>query len=107
MSRSHFDAKLKMALDRLCETRIWPSHYASPLYRLLWRLGVNLPPPHFNGFLANFAVSAAFFGIVWGLLMGLTGGGWLLRESILAGGLFGLWMAIYYRFSARKHKLPS
>ena len=37
------------ALTLMAHTDVAPSRYAPPFYRWLWRLGVQIPPPHFAG----------------------------------------------------------
>jgi hypothetical protein len=108
-----FDEKLTAALRLLASTGILRGNYAPPLHRLLWKLGAKIPPPHFLSFTANFVWSGIWFGVVWGLLMWFT---WsrthgisverALTVSIFAGLFFGLSMAAYYRYGARKHRIP-
>jgi hypothetical protein len=102
------------ALKLLASTGILRSNYEPPLLRLLWRLGLNVPPPHFASFWGNAVVSGVFFAVGWGSLM------WFLLWSrqgmslavflvaaIVAGVLFGATMAGYYSYGKRKHALPS
>src|SRR5439155_21462050 len=108
-----FEQKLTAALGLLATTGIWRSNYAPPLHRLLWKLGAKIPPPHFLSFTANFVSAGVWFGVVWGLLMWFTV--WLHQgmspyaafdAALLAGVLFGLCMAAYYRYGARKYGIP-
>ena len=108
-----YPPKLHAALAQLETSGIRPSAYSPPLHRLLWRLGVILPPPHFASFGFNFFFAAVWFGVLWGALMWFTiwsrqGMSALAAviSALFAGGLFGLGMAAYYHFSARKHNLP-
>jgi hypothetical protein len=109
----HFQEKLTAALGLLASTGIWRGNYAPPLHRLLWKAGAKTPPPHFLSFAANFLWSGVWFGLVWSLLM------WFIvwsREgtspaaagasAIFGGVFFGFWMAVYYRYGARKHRIP-
>jgi len=108
-----FEQKLTAAFGLLASTGMWRSNYAPPLHRLLWKLGAKTPPPHFQGFTANFVSAGVWFGVVWGLSMWFT---WwrshgmsierAFTGSIFAGVLFGLGMAAYYRYGARKHRIP-
>ncbi|SFG95650.1 hypothetical protein SAMN05518865_1252 [Duganella sp. CF458] len=89
------------------------SNYAPPLFRILWRIGVHVRPPHFASFSANFLLTGAWFGVVWGALMWLlvwpgTGKSSLVAAitALVSGVSFGLCMALYYRHGARKYKLP-
>ena len=87
---------------------------APPLWRLLWRMGVDVPPPLFLRFLPAAALLGGFFGLGWGLLMwpmywarhGLPLGA-ALAAMVFAGTSFGLLMAAYLRFMARRHRLPA
>jgi hypothetical protein len=108
-----FEEKREAALKLLESTDIWRSNYAPPLLRLLWKFGVKVPPPHFVGFAANFVCGGLFFGVAWGLLMWAllwwrqsTPLGMVVGAATLAGLLFGLGMASYYRHGARRNKIP-
>jgi hypothetical protein len=83
------------------------------LHRLLWKLGAKTPPPHFLGFTANFVSAGVWFGVAWGfadvVYCLVTPGYVALRRvccSTFAGVFFGLCMAAYYRYGARKHRIP-
>ena len=108
-----FDVRLRQALALLENKGLGKSTYAPPLFRLLWKLGVKVPPPHMAGFAFNGLLMGGFFGVFWSLLM------WLMLwgrqgmplaivaiAALLAGALFGLMMAWYMRYSARKHAIP-
>ncbi|MGB7196123.1 MAG: DUF6404 family protein [Collimonas pratensis] len=103
---------VNQALDKLATTGIWRGNYAPPLYRLLWRAGCNVPPPHYAGFMRNFLFNGIWFACVWGAIMwfavwpqsGISGLHALLLAAI-AGAVFGLAMAFYYRHGARKYQL--
>jgi hypothetical protein len=105
--------KIKLMFDDLPRRGVAAGTFAPPLYRMLWKFGVQIPPPHFSSFTFLFFFQGGFFGIFWGLLMGLLF--WtpfrlplwpFAFASISAGVLFGLCMATYYRWQARKHHLP-
>lgn len=103
------------ALELLNKTGLMRDEYAPPAYRLLWRFGVDIPPPHFMSFgkLALFQGTAFFVGIAIGmtLLTGLLLPGFsivmTLVLSLLGGGAFGLIMASHYDAGRRRHGLPS
>jgi len=108
-----YPSKLDSALAMVAATGIWRSSYAPPLYRLFWRVGLFLPPPHFASFGFNFIFMTAWFGVVWGAIMWFSvwsqysGSGVVAAVvAVVAGVLFGLAMAAYYRYGARKYKLP-
>lgn len=105
--------RLETALARLAATGIMKSNYAPPLFRILWKMGVYLRPPHFANFISNFLLTGTWFGFAWGMFMWLfvwSGAGkssFAAAATALVGGvLFGLCMAAYYRYGARKYKLP-
>lgn len=108
-----YPSQLEAALSVLAATGMQPNNYAPPAHRLLWRMGFHVPP-HFASFTSNLIFSGAWFGIAWGTIMwfaawsdrGMSPAGAAVA-AIVAGILFGLCMAIYYRRSARKHNLPA
>ncbi len=86
---------------------------APPLYRILWRLGLETTPPLFASFWWITRTMGAFFAIAWGIFMWLFA--WQseglplaidVATSILTGLCFGLAMAWYYRRRARDLALP-
>jgi len=104
--------KLQAMQARMAELGIAPSTAAPPLWKLLWRMGVEVPPPLFMGFWSVALLMGGFFGVGWGILMwfmmwsrqGMAG--WVaLVAAVVAGVLFGLAMAAYFRHLARKHGL--
>ena len=87
---------------------------APPAWHLLWRMGMEVPPPLFAPFLPMALATGAFFAVGWGVLMWLVL--WARQgmplammgvSALAAGVLFGLIMAGIYRYLARKHGLPS
>jgi Family of unknown function (DUF6404) len=107
------DAKRAAALKMLEATGMWRSNYAPPLFQIMWRMGADVPPPHFVGFAAITLLMGGFFGVLWGLFMWfvLWSGsgasiGLAVFASSFAGLAFGLCMAAYYSYGRRKHKLP-
>lgn len=110
---TEFDLRLGQALALLQTKGLGRSTYAPPLFRLLWKLGIRVPPPHMAGFACNSLLMGGFFGVFWALLM------WMMLwgrqgmplsvvaiAALLAGALFGLSMAWYMRYSARKRAIP-
>lgn len=107
-----FEEKLELAREELENTGIWKSNYNTPLLRLSHKLGLKLKPPHYANFISNLLILGLYFAIIWGILM------WLffwrnanmtliaaIIASVVAGSLFGLIMAFYYRYGVKKHKL--
>ena len=85
-----------------------------PLYRLAWKLGINIPPPNCLGFWPQAFVTGIYFATVWGLVMWF----WVWRRqgypvlaafiaSLAAGFLFGVSMACLNRWKAKKLNLPA
>lgn len=88
---------------------------APPLFRLLWALGLEVPPPLFLGFRQLTALFGTLFGVLWGVGMwlwmwqglGLAGLVVGVPSAVLAGLLFGLVMAWYARRKWARYELPS
>ena len=83
------------------------------MFRLLWKAGVRVPPPHMNGFAVNALVMGGFFALFWGLTMWLALWSWqgkpfvaVLATSLSAGALFGLIMAACLLAQARHYQVP-
>jgi membrane associated rhomboid family serine protease len=106
------EEKVAYLLRDLGQKGIGQYTIAPPIYRLLWRLGIEVRPPHFASFWSLAVPMAMGFAIFWGILMWFTV--WQQRSSVslvvgtaaLAGLLFGLTMAGYYRGRARRLTLP-
>ena len=114
MGRETFEAKIGRALAWTDARGIGRSTSAPPLHRLLWKLGVPLPPPLMAGFALNALFMGGFFGVAWGLGMWLLfwrgqglPSGLALVAAIAAGVLFGLAMAWVLRRQARRHGVPA
>ena len=109
-----FNERLQQAFVLLESKGIGKSTYSPPLFRLLWKLGIKVPPPHMAGFGFNALVMGSFFGLFWGLFMWLLLWGrqgmpiWIgATAALMAGVLFGLTMAWYLRWSAKKRGIPT
>ena len=104
-----YDTRLTRALAELEASGIKRSNYAPPLFHLARRLGARPRLPHYMGFWQAVALTGPFFAVTWGLFMwivfwlprGLTGWAALLA-ALVAGLLFGIGMALYYRYSAKR-----
>jgi len=109
--------KIDSAVRQAIAAGIRPWDAAPPLYRLAWRLGFELRPPHYAGFASN----AALLGSTYGLAMGAVGLAWAMRlpswrpaaavpvlaTAAVVGIAFGLCMAALLRRRARLAQLPS
>lgn len=90
--------------------------HSPKLWRLLWRLGIPLAPPIRATFVSNFAVCASIFAVGFAILF-------VVRETetakallpypgiagvvlAIAGLVFGLAMASYWRSRRIKYGLP-
>jgi hypothetical protein len=107
------EEKIAYLLNDLGQKRVNKYTIAPPLYRLLWRLGIKVLPPHFAGFWSLTLFMGAFFAVGWGILMWLMA--WhgermpakaAVGVAAIAGFLFGLAMAGYYRWHSRQLTLP-
>ncbi|MGL5389641.1 MAG: DUF6404 family protein [Serratia sp. (in: enterobacteria)] len=108
-----FDEKKQQALALMAEKKMWRSNYAPPLMRLLWKLGVQIPPPPFMPFWQNVLCFGGFIGSLWGVIMWFTvwkSQGYsvlmALQMSLFAGVFFGFFMALYHYWRKRVNKLP-
>lgn len=109
-----FEEKLALSLAIMEKKKMWRSHYAPPLYRLLWKCGVHIPPPPFAPFWLNVTFFGVTFGLTWTLIMTLTV--WraspiimpvLLSHALFAGLIFGLSMALFHSWRRAANRLPA
>lgn len=107
--------KLQQMYSHLGSLGIAKSTIAPPAYRVAWRFGMDVTPPLFASFAANALFTGALFGVLWGLAMWAffwlrfqraIPSGSIVVAAIVAGVLFGLCMAAYFRHVARKNNLP-
>ncbi|MBK0167087.1 DUF6404 family protein [Klebsiella sp. S69] len=108
-----FAARKRKALAIMASRKMWKSNYAPPLIRLLWWLGVKIPPLPFAPFWQVFRWMGGFFSMWYGLLMYLMV--WRVQgrsplfacaTSLIAGVLFGLTMALFHWWRRRANNLP-
>lgn len=107
------DEKINYLLKDLGQRGVGKYTVAPPAFRLLWRMGIEVPPPHFAGFWSLALGMGTFFGVLWGIFMWLLfwraqdlSAGAVVGFSALAGLVFGLIMAGYYRWHRRRLALP-
>jgi len=107
-----YPPKVSVALEMLANNGMKRRSYAPPIYRLFWRLGFAVPPPHFAGFLTNCVNSGIVFGVLtWICLLAVFNAPadlvpQFLEFSAAAGLLGGVARAVYFRHVARKYHLP-
>lgn len=100
-------------ISRLEEQGVSRKVSAPPLYRLIWRLGVDVAPPFNQSLLGNTFFLGSFFAVLFGILM------WLFHpqqpdkpteaailSTFIGGAIFGVCMAFYYRFKSRSVDVP-
>lgn len=107
-----FKEKKAFAIQELEQAGIWKSNYYPPYLRILHALGINSRFPHYNSFISNLLSMSTFFALVWGTAMYAFV--WsersvnisvMLISSLTFGLLTGVFMAFYYKYGNKKHKL--
>jgi len=91
---------------------------APPLFRMLWSHGIDIPPPLFMPFWSIVVFMGSLFAVGFGAyaavfilpmwLMGVENTPIVrsLVATVFAGLFFGVTMATYFRYQARKLQLP-
>lgn len=109
-----FEKRKEAAMRELNASGIWKSNSMPPALIIPWRLGIKAKPPHYASFLKNALLMGLSFAALWAILMWFVQWRALgfsvsrtLVTALLAGALFGVVMAAYYKFSARKHRLSN
>lgn len=112
MRPTSYDDKYVQAIAELERTAILEGNYAPPLHKALKRLGLSVRPPHYERFGFNWLITGIPFALLWGIFMWMIS--WNAQDvpvsialfaAFMAGFLFGLALAYYYRWSAQKHQL--
>jgi len=91
----------------------WVSNAIPPVCRLLWRLGYKTPPPCFLSFPVAAISAGVAFAIVYVTFMWLivwpanVAPSRVLTSTTLAGIVYGLAMATFWRIRAKQLDLPS
>jgi hypothetical protein len=80
---------------------------APPMFRTLWALGVEVPPPFSIHFFPLALLGGLPFGAGMAVFFWLYGLPHLLVPSTIGGALFGLTMSGYFRWKAKALKLPT
>lgn len=60
-----FEQKKARAIALMDSKKMWRSNYAPPLLRILWRLGIRLPPLPFMPFWQVTVLTGGLWGISW------------------------------------------
>jgi hypothetical protein len=109
-----FQQKRDAACALLAARGIKRRYYAPTIVTLLWRAGVEIPPPHFASFLPTFLFAAGMFSASWGVIMWILfwshqnmSGLEAVGYSVFTGVVVGVVVANYYQNSARKHSIPT
>lgn len=101
-----YETRIARAMEELEASSIKSMNYAPPAFRLARKLGLRPRPPHYMSFTRATLLLGPAFGVLWGCVMWLLS--WrsddlpvivALLASLLAGALFGLAMAGYYRWA--------
>jgi len=111
---SHYPPRVQTALRYLDGAGIERKASSPPLHRLLWRFGLEVPPPILAGFVPNLLVMGGMFGVVWGFIMWLLvwrsssmSGAAVLSFCILGGVLFGAGMAVLMKRQRQRRGLKA
>jgi hypothetical protein len=101
----------RAAALRLLSSKGVPSSSSAPgFFRLLWKIGFDVPPPYFLSFWS----AVAFVGIVFSLAVlclliiipGLSTV-FCIISSVVTGLFFGIIFAIFFDFKKNRYSLPS
>lgn len=107
-----YKRRFEAATTEVNEAGIWSAN-SIPLYvRMMRKLGFQPKPPHYRSFLSNLLGMGIFFALFWGVTMYFST--WRADEksvaecfilALVAGMVFGGFMAVYYHRSAKRHSL--
>jgi len=108
-----FKRKTEKAFVLMCEKKLKKTTRIPFTYRLLWSMGIKIPPAIFASFGSNLCFLGAYFAVSYGCIMWfvswqprgmspLTG----LITSLIAGLFYGVCMAFVFRKCRKAARLP-
>lgn len=109
-----FEDQKEKSLAMLSQRGLTPSISAPLLFRLLWAIGIKLPPPHFMGFATLSVIWGVWFAVAWGAIMRMAV--WSRQDltmlqaagsAVAVGALFGLSLGAVYARGRKKYGLPT
>ncbi|WP_133502010.1 DUF6404 family protein [Marinomonas balearica] len=103
-----FEVRLQMAHDELEKRGVWRSNYNPPIYSLLRRLGIKLPPPYFLSFHANVIVNFVYMLALASIIFAFTQGGFdasVFDKTLLWSIAYSIFMAVFYLWRRTQLKL--
>jgi len=107
-----FKKRRELALKILDDAGINSS--VSPYIRMLWLLGIKIPPPHFIKFWHASFIMGAPYSLLMGAFFSLGASTqkdfnfiFFAIPILIIGLIFGMAMGGYYAYSRKKHQLPS
>jgi hypothetical protein len=106
MLPTDFDVRRVEALRILASTGMWRSTYEPPLYRLVWRLGVEVPPPHFAPSRQVFGVTCGLFVVGMWLAKLVLGAPLSMTDVLWAGLLSATFLTVFYAIGRHCYSLP-
>jgi len=102
--------RIWLAVEELRARRVARRTAAPILYRFLWLLNIPIPPPLFQSFAGAMVLNGFVFGAILGAILAsfdrrMAPDGAIIYGTI-AGAIYGFFMAVNYRFTARRLGLP-
>ncbi len=105
--------EVKAYIEKLYQQGVGRYTAAPPLYRLLWRMGLNIPPPFCQSFRMNVLVFGILFTIFYPIIMWMMnnlftswGTSVTVFQTVFTGVVFGLGMAGWIRWKSKKLDIP-
>lgn len=104
--------KVDRLIADLGKQGVSPYTVAPPTFRILWAMGMRVPPPFFLGFLTLTLLMSTSFGVFVGPFIWLLQWQWprpleAVLGAYLGATLFaGLGKATYFRWKAARLRLP-
>lgn len=113
MKDAEFKRKTNKAFALMVEKGLRKNHGVPWSYRLLWWMGLKVPPAVFNSFGANVLLLGLYFGFFYGLIMwfvtwhpdGMPPSKAIIMSSF-AGLFYGVCMAAVFRNRRKAKGLP-
>ncbi len=105
--------EIKAYIEKLHQQGVGRYTVAPPLNRLLWKMGLNMPPPLSRGFWLNVLIMGTFISIFYPVVVWMFknlftpwDSSFTVLEAVFIGVLSGLIFASWVKWKSKKLDVP-
>ncbi|ROV60584.1 hypothetical protein EGH82_08730 [Vibrio ponticus] len=103
-----YESKVKLAHSETSQKGVWELNSNPPIFKLMQKVGLQLPPPYYQSITLNVIISFVYFTPVFGVLNWLSSGQPItmaIKTAVLAGIMFSVTTSVFYYIRHKQLKL--